>query len=311
METLGLNIKFSKWEKYNLLPIYIISNYQIEKVDINGVKCLALSLKGELPTLSAIKKLIRRINEIENLPVFIQLNSLSNFRKENLLKNNIPFVLKDKMVYLPFMATFLTNKEYLNKTSSEKLTISAQLLLIWILYQDGNNFCVSDALKVIKFSNMSLTRAYRQLVSTGLFVECKKGRKIYLYIECSKLELIKHIKSYLRNPILHNAYMMKSNITTDMVYSGESALSYYGFINPPSIPVYAVCKNDIENIELQDEFLLNEEQVKIEIWDYNPKLFSNDSCYVDILSLIISLLNTNDERIEMEIDKLLDDFLKK
>ena len=208
------------------------------------------------------------------------------------------------------MATFLTNKEYLNKANIEKLTISAQLLLVWILYQKGDSFCASDAMNMLKFSNMTLTRAYRQLVSTGLFFEHKKGRKIYLSIDCSKLELIKQIKTYLRNPILRSAYILKSNITTDMVFSGESALAYYGFINLPSIPVYAVCKRDINNIELQDEFLLNEEQVKIDIWHYDPKLFSNNSCYVDILSLIISLNNEEDERIQMEIDKLLSDILK-
>ena len=48
---LGLNIKFSKWEKYNSLPIYIVSNYKIENVNINGVKCLGVSLQDELPTL--------------------------------------------------------------------------------------------------------------------------------------------------------------------------------------------------------------------------------------------------------------------
>lgn len=65
------------------------------------------------------------------------------------------------MAFLPFMATFLTNDQYQTHIINNKLTISVQLLLIWILYEDSKDFFVSDALDTLKFSNMTLTRAYR------------------------------------------------------------------------------------------------------------------------------------------------------
>lgn len=262
---LGLKIVLSKWEKQKYLPLYIANNFIIQKADINGIQCLSLSPRDELPNLAALKKQIKQINEIESLPIFIQLDNLSNFRKENLLKNNIPFILADKMAFLPFMATFLTNDQYQNNAINDKLTMSAQLLLIWILYQGGKDFFVSDALDTLKFSNMTLTRAYRQLVATGKFSERKRGRKIYLSIDCTKQELFEDMKSYLRNPIVNTGYMMKSKVTKEMVYSGETALSHYSFINPPKIPVYAIHKSKIENIELQNELFLNEEQAIIEV----------------------------------------------
>lgn len=302
---LGLKIVLAKWEKQKYLPLYIANNFIIQKADINGIQCLSLSPRDELPNLAALKKQIKQINEIESLPIFIQLDNLSNFRKENLLENNIPFILADKMAFLPFMATLLTNDQYQNNAIIEKLTMSAQLLLIWILYQGGKDFFVSDALDTLKFSNMTLTQAYRQLVATGKFSERKKGRKIYLSIDCTKQELFEDMKSYLRNPIVNTGYMMKSKVTKEMVYSGETALSHYSFINPPKIPVYAIHKSKIENIELQNELFLNEEQAIIEVWDYDPAIFSNNPRYVDPLSLIITLLNVNDERLDMEIDNLL------
>lgn len=302
---LGLKIVLAKWEKQKYLPLYIANNFIIQKADINGIQCLSLTPRDELPNLAALKKQIKQINEIESLPIFIQLDNLSNFRKENLLENNIPFVLADKMAFLPFMATFLTNDQYRIHAINDKLTISAQLLLIWILYQEGKDFFVSDALDTLKFSNMTLTRAYRQLVATGMFSERKKGRKIYLSIDCTKQELFEDMKPFLRNPIINTGYMMKSKVTKGMVYSGETAFSHYSFINPSKVPVYAIHKSKIKNIELQTELIVEKEQVKIEVWDYEPTIFSKNSLYVDALSLITTLLDFDDERFDMEIDNLL------
>ena len=67
---------------------------------------------------------MQQINEVESLPIFIKLDKLSNFRKDNLLENNIPFLLVDKMAFLPFMATFLTNNQYQTHITNNKLTIS-------------------------------------------------------------------------------------------------------------------------------------------------------------------------------------------
>ena len=69
--------------------------------------------------------------------------------------------MADKIAFLPFMATFLTNEQYQTHIINNKLTISVQLLLIGILYQSSKDFFVNDDLDTLKFSNMTLTRAYR------------------------------------------------------------------------------------------------------------------------------------------------------
>lgn len=311
LEILGLNIKLTSWKKSNYLPLYITNNFLIQNADVSGVKCLALTPKYELPTLDALKKQIQQITEIEPLPIFIKLDSISNFRKENLLQNNIPFILEDKLAYLPFMATFLTKERGFISETNNRLTTSAQLLLIWILYQNSNKFFISDAVDVLHFSNMTMTRAYRQLVATKIFFDQKKGRKIYLSTNYSRQELFKRMKSYFKNPVICTRYLMKSNLTKNMALSGESALSHYGFINPPRIPVYAIHKTKIKNLDFQDELFLSKEQAKIEIWDYDPLLFSSNNLYVDVLSLIISLLNEDDERINIETENLLTDLFNK
>ena len=52
------------------------------------------------------------------------------------------------------------------------------------------------------------------------------------------------------------------------------------------------------------------EQVKVELWNYDPLLFSKDNETTDIISLVISLFETEDERIEIVLEQLLEKIWK-
>ena len=233
--TLGLKLNIKDWDKTNQLPFYILNDFTIQKATINDISCLSLTPHEGLPNLTALKKQINVIKNVEDLPVFLNLDSISNFRKQNLLENKIAFILKDKMVYLPFMTTLITDEQCEENKKIEKLTLASQLLFIWILHQDTDKFYISEALETISVSNMTLTRAYRQLCATKLFEEHKDGRKIYLTTHFNKLDLFYKMKEYLQSPIQKQGYILKFNLSDDMVLSAESALSQYTFINPPKL----------------------------------------------------------------------------
>ncbi|MBF1115396.1 MAG: MarR family transcriptional regulator [Solobacterium sp.] len=300
LDILGLTINFKKWNKEKQLPLFILNDYLIQKAIINDIECLSLTPKGDIPTLPAFKKQLSIIREIENVPIFLQLNAISSFRKRNLLENKIPFILKDKMAYLPFMTTYLTNTQYEDK-SIEKISLATQLLFTWILYQNTNKYYVSDAVKSLGFSNMTLTRAYRQLCATELFKEHKDGRKIFLTTKLSKVELFNKMKAYLQPTFYSQGFILKKEITKDMIPAGEFAFSQHTHLNPPKLKTYAIEKKHIKNIKLQRECYSYDEQVELQIWKYNPLLFSQNSNSIDTVSLIISLLENIDERLGKEI----------
>ena len=304
LDILGLTINFKKWNKEKQLPLFILNDFLIQKAIINDIECLSLTPKEDIPTLPAFKKQLSIIREIENVPIFLQLNAISSFRKRNLLENKIPFILKDKIVYLPFMATYLTNTQYEDK-NVEKISLATQLLFTWILYQNANKYYVSDAVKSLGFSNMTLTRAYRQLCTTELFKEHKDGRKIFLTTSLSKVELFSKMKPYLQSTFYTCGYILGKEITKDMVLAGESAFSQHTHLNPPKLKTYAIEKKHSKNIKLQRECYSYDEQVELQIWKYNPLLFSQNNNSIDTVSLIISLLENIDERLEKEIKKFL------
>ena len=275
LDILGLKINFKKWNKEKQLPLFILDKFLVQKAIINDIECLSLTPKGDLPNLPAFKKQISIIKEIENVPIFLQLDVISSFRRQNLLENKIPFILKDKMVYLPFMATYLTNT-YHKETTVEKLALASQLLFTWILYQNTNKYYISDAVESLDFSNMTLTRAYRQLCATQLFEEHKDGRKIFLTTNLSKVDLFNKMKPYLQSTFYTYGYILRKEITKDMIPAGEFAFSQYTYINPPNLKTYAIEKKHIKNIKLQREYYSYDEQVELQIWKYNPLIFSQN-----------------------------------
>lgn len=309
LDILGLKINFKKWNKEKQLPIFILDNFLVQKAIINDIECLALTPKGDLPTLPAFKKQISIIKEIENVPIFLQLDVISSFRRQNLLENKIPFILKDKMVYLPFMATYLTNT-YHEETTVEKLALASQLLFTWILYQNTNKYYISDAVESLDFSNMTLTRAYRQLCATQLFEEHKDGRKIFLTTNLSKVDLFNKMKPYLQSTFYTYGYILRKEITKDMIPAGEFAFSQQTHLNPPKLKTYVIEKKHNKNIKLQRECYSYDEQVELQIWKYNPLLFSQNKKNIDDISLILSLLGNEDERLDIEIENLLKKIFK-
>ena len=306
LKQLGLNITYKIWDKDNDIPLFINNNFKIQSCSINGIECICLVPYGELPNLNALRKQMEYIQAVDDKPIFLMLDNISTFRRDNLIENNISFILKDQMVFLPFMTTILTNKKGNEIKVVDKLTTTAQLLFIWILYQNNDRYYISDALDSLNTTNMSLTRAYRQLVSTKLFNEHKDGRKIYLTTNLNKIDLFKSMKPYLKSPVVKEGYIFNKDINTDMYKAGDSLLSDLTFISQPRLPIYAIHKSNVKGLKIIDELIQNDMQTKIQVWDYNPLIFSKDNKTIDNLSLITSYLNDDDERIEKEIEQLLE-----
>ena len=48
---------------------------------------------------------------------------------------------------------------------------------------------------------------------------------------------------------------------------------------------------------------------KVEIWNYDPQLFADENNNVDIISLYSSFMNLDDERVHIELEELMEEYL--
>lgn len=298
----GLPIKYESWGKQGSLPMYIAESYEFRTAYIAGARCIMITPTDELDTLRALKKQIERIQQVDNVPVVLDLVGISNYRRRSLTENMIPFVTT-KQVFLPFIGTMLRN-EIEDAGRPEKFVFSTQQLFLFYLYRGEGRMFVSEAGKILPFTAMTLTRAVKQLETTGLFDISKDGVNKVIESKLNFLDLFENARGYLSSPVLKAGYIDKSQVTADMAPAGESALSAKTMLNPSQLATYAVYKKKFGISGLNSEFVDPDNQVRLEVWAYEPRQFS-DGENADDISVALSFLGESDERIEEAVSELI------
>lgn len=299
----GMQVQYETWNKKNALPMYIAGSYDFAVAILNGCRCIMLSSTEEIVTLPALKKQIKKIQEIENIPVVIKLPTISSYRRKKMIESGVPFIT-GKQAFLPFMGTFLTqeNEETVEVT---KLMFSAQQLALMYLYNNSKKLYVSDATKKLPFTAMTMSRAVKQLEATGLFHATKDGVNKVIESDYCEVELYEKIKEYMTSPVRKIGYLNKDDITTDMILAGDGVLAEATMLNPNRVKTYAVYAKFFAKENLVNELIDPDEQVRVELWEYDPKQFSVDNM-ADRLSVALSFIGNEDERVEEAIEELLE-----
>ena len=299
----GIPIKYEQWNKENFLPLYITGSYAFQTAIIDTKKCIMLTLKDELATIPALRKHIKKIQEIDNVPIVLVLPTLSGYRRKSLIENRIPFVT-NKQVYLPFIGTFLTEEKEQEK-EVEKFMFSTQQLVLLYFYSRKQRLYMAEATERLPFTAMTLSRAVKQLEASGLFAITKDGVNKVIEAKYDRVELFEKIKKYCSTPVRIVGYFEKLNMTDDMVFAGETALSEKTMLNPGKVETYAIYHKMFDKRQLMKELVDPDKQIRLEVWEYDPKQFANDNI-ADSLSIALSFIENEDERIEEAIEELLE-----
>ena len=75
--------------------------------------------------------------------------------------------------------------------------------------------------------------------------------------------------------------------------------------------VYAMDKKLVKDIPkkaiVEPNLMSESDYVEIELWKYNPMVFASEGI-VDIVSLVQSLKEVEDERVEMQIEEIMEEY---
>lgn len=290
-----------------ILPLYL-DLYEIQPISLDGVKVLFITPRETLSNVKAVKKHLEKMQSLSGCFVSLLLNDISETRKKSFLENHIPFVVTNNQIYLPFMAIYLQEK---NKTKIEavsQLTPAAQLVFINFFKQNSEALAVASFAKKLQFSEMSTTRALRQLVATGLF-EIKKGSITNSNLLVTKVkdkeELFNKIEPYLINPVKNFFYIDKEELNNkELLPSGETYLSMFSMLGKEELDTWAFYGKFTDFKTATNELTDVSRQARIEIWKYNPKLVCLEETN-DSISVYLSLKNSTDARISKENKKLI------
>ncbi len=294
-------------EPYDMpLPNYIRTRYGIRLALFDRQRVIVLVPKIKLDETGTIKRHVEKIKQYENIPVVIMLDKITVRERQGLLESGIPFLVKNKQCFLPFLGTLLTERCDAKSGEVDKLLPSAQMLLFYYIYENNKELYIGNAVETLSVSAMTITRAARQLEQVGLFKFRKDGVKKIMTTEYSGKELYEQARPYLSTPVKRTVYIFNDQIDDTILMAGDLALSQMSMLNPPRVSCYATSNiqywGDKGRIFMSDE----DNQSALQIWKYNPNVLSRTGC-VDVLSLAACYLDDPDERVEECIDEMLED----
>ncbi len=298
----GFNIKMRKIENLNNLPLYLATNYEYYDYEIEGISCIFV--RPLHATFIEWKKQHERIKLLFNKNVVLQLKSITSYQRKVLIANKIPFVIENVQVYLPFMAIALVEK-FVDKQEVEVFSPVTQLVFLYLFY-NKKKLLVAELAEILQYSMMSICRAYKELVNSGLFEYEVDVRNKYVRPLYEGGELLREAEPYLINPIIKTLYVKDSIQAENLLKSGLYALSEKGMLNVSKKEI-SFATNMVKGYSIEDritkaEYLLGT-GICLEHWAYNPKLLSKDD-KVDDISLILLLKDNKDERVQLALDEI-------
>lgn len=242
--------------------------------------------------------------------VYFVFQELSSYQRKMLIQNKISFIVPGAQVYIPFLGMLFKERTFRRQTTAaNKLSVTGQLLLLYIMENKIKKIRQADIPQFIPYSPMTISRAVNELLHFGLLTQKINGRERTLYVDSSISELYQKCKVYLENPVSRTVFIREADVPKNLPFTGESALSEYSMLNPPRVNCYAMWKKDFNKAKPKtvDPNWTNDPYASVELWIYDPLLLSKDG-YVSELPLMLSLENETDERVEEAVETMMENY---
>lgn len=305
-EVLGLKATIKPWDKSGKLPIGLYSHRDYYVLCHDNVKFIVAKIPNTDIQKGKIKNYLNQIGRICEYPVIFWFDNISTYQRKSLISGKISFIVPYSQCYIPALGVCFRERMPVAVKTLSKLSAAAQVILLYAIYNNENIGSQTEITKKTGLLPMSVSRGIKELDELGVINIDIKGRRRLISTEKKGFSLYESTEAYMDSPIASRHYI-ETDLIHDKIYAGESALAQKTMLNEPKNKIIAVDKSLSEMIkenEIDPEWH-DGDYLEVEIWKYNPALFSKNGC-VDDISLTLSLKDNNDERIEGQLRKLME-----
>ena len=312
-KSLGSKVDCKVMSAPKTLPNYFSSDYQIVQMKILGLEFIMLIEDNDLSLKP--NQLMKRLSLLENelsgkFPIIYCKKSMDWYTRNKLVTNNIPFLVPDLQMYIPFIGVAFTEK--FNKETKPKNTLSpATQYLFFELIGKSN-----EEIKVLNYENlglskMSINRGLNELHAIEVIDKVRKGNSVEWSLNKFGESLWKVMQEYLFNPIQSIEYVNPLSYNMDekngLILASESALSEMTMLGQPQKKTYAIGNRDWLKIKSHFRFasMNDDESIIIEIWKHKIPTIKG---LIHPLALLLTLRDLIDERVQMSLEELYEEF---
>lgn len=292
----------------NKLPFGISGAYDFYEITIIGKIFLLAGIEENEDDIPP-SVLARQQEVIQNntglTPIFI-FKKIVSYNFSRYTKKNLNIVVGSRQVFLPSVF-LIAEKETPAKTIKEdKAPVFFQLLVLYHLQKKNTNgLTMRELSEMLNVSYATVNRGIRWMKEKG-FINLSEAKEKNIQFIFEGEDLWDKALPYLENPIEFIAYTTELSITDQGLISEQNALAEYSLLNggPHRIAVSKEEYKKIKNTVHWNRF----GESGVEVWKYDPRLLS-DSGTVDRLSLYLMLKDYEDERVQIELENMMNEIV--
>lgn len=256
--------------------------------------------------------ILKRHSEIINnacglIPIFI-IQKIESYKIQRLTKTHVNFIIKNKVIYLPdllFVVRNQTKTELSLEKVGKEIPAMAQLMVLYQIQKKSLNGLSSKQIALLfNVSYSTIKRAVAWLIDNGVIRQKGKKEKVILFNYEGKT-LWNFCEKFLRNPIEISHFSTETARIKEFKIAGESALSRYTLLSENTLTI-AISKKELTRMNKQFKNWDRYGDCQVQTWIYDPKILA-DGDSVDRLSLYLSLKENYDERVQIELDNMIND----
>lgn len=291
------------------LPLKYAGSYNVYSIFMDEIEWITIQPKMEI-RLNTLRYDQKQIQKVSGLNCAFYFKKLSYYCKETMMNEGIPFIIEGKQMYLPFLGMILTNREERKLEPVYEISFLTQKLLLCALYERWKNMSVTKIAERLGVSKMSISRCFDEIEYLDIDILDTTGNYRKITVVDEPKELWQKILPILRNPIIRTYEFVEDVMLQKK--AGITALCEYSMLADNLYPTYAITKKDFKEFNPKKfrKVSLGEEKgsVVLELGyfiDYMEKGIQ------DPLSvwMCISDKEKEDERIEMSIDEMLEEYV--
>lgn len=315
-DTLEVALEIEETGVLNSLPFFINDSYRFWRITLFNKTMIGMQpISDEKFTPAKLKNHTELVRNNLHQEVIVLELEMSAYNRQRLIVYKVPFIVPGNQMYLPELMIDLRDHFKAIRATSKYLSPSAQVVLIYIINNRINGTLTPGKLaEELKYSNMTLTRAFDEIEAFELLESVTSGKERLLVMNKRREDLWQQALQYMKSPIKNKQFVRIFNRQWERFrISGLSALSRYTIISPQSLEELAISKNDfhdgVDKRHFEKVHFKEEADAHLEVWNYSPRLNIEDKSLVDKYSLYLSLIGNKDERVEKALEDLKKEFV--
>jgi DNA-binding MarR family transcriptional regulator len=313
-ETLGVVLHSRLWRGGNRLPFFLQDEYRFFEMSLLEIPVLLMEDCAERERPAAmVRRHMALVRDMWSGEVVYVRERISSSTRKRLIQHKVPFVVPGNQMYLPMLGLDLRDHFRRLHTAPSRLSPSAQVLLIHLLLRKiwQEKETTSAIAGCLDYSLQTMTRAFGELQDAELAEVLRESRSRSIRLTGAREDVWMKAQEILRSPVRRRVNVEFDSSVKRALRAGLSALTFYSELAAPANPVIAMSmkqwrqwKQSHSVVEL---LARDPDAVEIEVWSYAPALSAEDGV-IDPLSLYLSLRGTQDARVEMALDRMMEGF---